>query len=199
MKTREPVLLLLLLLVSCAVLPSLTSSNETEEEHTFVPKPQPYSCTEIISDGDLSTQNKWVDCSFGVQQLNSTFDGKQTVFVALMPGGVLSLCTQQPFGKIFDDVGLQMWLYTSENFIQNVQLELVYSQKADGIAYTTGTDQEYDERFSKYTVEEANDMESSIIRKVSSLKDPWSSKGNWTRITTDMESSQEDSSSGHSR
>ena len=114
---------------------------------------QPSSCTHVITDGELVTENQWVDCSFGVQSLNLTADGEENLFVVMAPGGAFSLCTRQPFGKVFDDDSLQMWIYVpDETILDSVQLEILYSQQADTFAYQTGV-LDNDDIFTRYTVE----------------------------------------------
>ena len=100
------------LLLVCVCLLFASTRAETNSSDTTTTSPQlniikqPDACTEIIADGELVTRNSWVDCSFGSQTLNSTLDGEKTLLIALEPGGVFSLCTRQPFGKVFDDRNL---------------------------------------------------------------------------------------------
>ena len=155
----------------------------------------PSSCTKVISDGSLVTQNQWVDCSFGVQSLNLTADGEESLFVVLEPGGAFSLCTRQPFGRVFDDVSIMMWVYTPEDGVKDsIQMEILYSQQADAFAYNTGLLDE-DDAFSKYTVEDLVGYATHSADRLSAL-DSDLHEGNWSAVTMDLETERADSSEG---
>jgi class 3 adenylate cyclase len=161
---------------------------------------QPSSCTHVVEQGELVTENQWVDCSFGVQSLNLTYDGEDTLFIVMDPDGAFSLCTRQPFGTVFDDDAVQMWIYTpTESMKDDLQLEITYSQRADTFAYSTGLLEDYDESFSSYSVEELRSLDTYSYDKVSSLQTSLR-EGNWSSINKDLNSAQEEedqSAGGH--
>jgi len=164
------------------------SSALEEEAAPAPPLPslyQPSSCTHVIEDGELVTENQWVDCSFGVQSLNLTTDGEETLFIVMEPGGAFSLCTRQPFGKVFDDDALQMWIYTpSEDMKESLQLEILYSQQADTFAYSTGF-LEYDEAFSAYTEDDLRSLDTYSVEPLSSLETQLK-EGNWSSVNKQL-------------
>lgn len=182
-------------------LPGPDAANETAEQPKTTTSPtttdnnnalyQPSSCTHVIENGELVTENQWVDCSFGVRSLNLTTDGDETLFIVMEPGGAFSLCTRQPFGKVFDDDAIQMWLYTpSEKMKDDLQLEILYSQQADAFAYSTGF-VEYDEVFSKYTTEDLDSLETSSHDILSTLESQLK-EGNWSSVNKDLDVKNDD-------
>lgn len=192
------------LLLVCVCLLFASTRAETNSSDTTTTSPQlniikqPDACTEIIADGELVTRNSWVDCSFGSQTLNSTLDGEKTLLIALEPGGVFSLCTRQPFGKVFDDLSIQMWLYTPGN-LDDVQLEIMYSLKADGLAYTSASaSADFDKDFTEYDRSDMEDLETYSTESLESLVDVQSAIGNWSFVNKDLqEASKEDLARHH--
>lgn len=152
---------------------------------------QPSSCTHVITDGELVTENQWVDCSFGVQSLNLTADGEENLFVVMAPGGAFSLCTRQPFGKVFDDDSLQMWIYVpDETILDSVQLEILYSQQADTFAYQTGV-LDNDDIFTRYTPADLAELQTSSVDALSSL-DSHLKEGNWSSVKKNLDAQAEE-------